>query len=134
MKISFSLRRVFACLTLLSLLFTQMALASYVCPANPEAMASVSEHAARRIEAMPCHQQDKDQPALCHAHAADAGDKFALDKPDAPDVPTFLPVRMAQTILALLVPATSDQAWIKARVAFSPNQPPPILLHCCFRI
>lgn len=135
MKLPSALRRVVACLTLLSLLFTQLALAAYVCPASPAVMASVgAELALSHIEATPCHQQDKDQPALCHAHAADAGSKLSLDKPNTPDVPAFLPVRMAQTILVLLVPDTSYQVSTRTRAAFSPNEPPPTILHCCFRI
>jgi hypothetical protein len=54
-----------------SLLFSQLALARYVCPqqADLQAMAGV-----------PCAGMDLEQPTLCHQHAADASQSFEAVK------------------------------------------------------
>jgi hypothetical protein len=55
-----------------SLLFSQLALAAYVCPAeaNVEAMAAMME------AGQPCKGMDLEQPALCHEHAAPVAKTF----------------------------------------------------------
>lgn len=69
-----------AFLVVLSLLFSQLALAQYVCPqeADAPAMAAMMDAGA------PCDGMDLRQPALCHQHAADPGKTFeALKLPTA---------------------------------------------------
>lgn len=67
----FSRRRSSRCktaiLVVLSLLFSQLALASYVCPSQvaPVAMADMMASGA------PCAGADVEQPGLCHQHAAE---------------------------------------------------------------
>ena len=60
----------------LSLLFSQLALAQYVCPqqADMQAMAAMME------AGQPCEGMDADQPALCHQHSADAAKTFEAVK------------------------------------------------------
>ena len=65
-------------IVVLSLLFSQLALASYVCPqqADVEAMAAMME------AGVPCEGMDTEQPALCHEHSANAAKTFeALNLP-----------------------------------------------------
>ena len=60
----------------LSLLFSQLALASYVCPqqADMQAMAAMAK------AGMPCDAMDQAQPTLCHQQAADPGKTFEAVK------------------------------------------------------
>ena len=130
MKIPNSFRLVVACLTLISLLFMQLALASYVCPAMPGVTNQLSSDAAMKT---PCQQTDLDQPALCRIHASDSGSKLSLDKPDVPDVHAFVPVRIAQTIKALPVIAHAIDLPARSRATYL-HPPPTLILHCCFQI
>lgn len=52
----------------LSLLFSQLALANYVCPAEADAAAMVEMMASGE----PCAGMDPVQPVLCHQHSAEA--------------------------------------------------------------
>lgn len=135
MKLTATTRLIAACLMLISLLFTQLAVASYVCPTVPskavtENFADVSSQAA----SSPCHHQDMNNPGLCHAHASDSANKLSLDKPDVPDVPVFLPVRMAQTIHVSGAASAAHHIAIASRIELPSSAPPNTILHCCFRI
>lgn len=70
-----------------SLLFSQLALAGYVCPGTPdtEAMAEMMASGA------PCEGMDLAQPLLCFQHAADLSLSFERQHP-LPD-PDFLATR-----------------------------------------
>ena len=60
----------------LSLLVSQQALASYLCPAQPDAAAM-----AAMVEAgLPCSGMDEVQPVLCHQHSADPAKTFEAAK------------------------------------------------------
>ena len=81
-------------LVVLSLLFAQLALASYVCPAqqDKEAMADMMAAGA------PCEGMDTEQPVLCHEHAAGMAQSF-----DAVKVPTVSAPLVVQVLPVLLV-------------------------------
>lgn len=75
---------------------------------------------------------DMEQPSLCHAHAQ-VGNQ-SLDKPDAPQVQTFV---AGAYVFALV--------WVDSLVPAPPNRPiqpllnnsgaPPLSIrNCCFRI
>lgn len=71
------LRRRARCLTTaffvaLSLLVSQLALASYVCPQEADVEAMTAMMAAGQ----PCEGMDPQQPALCHQHSADPAKTF----------------------------------------------------------
>ncbi|WP_077038185.1 hypothetical protein [Pelomonas sp. KK5] len=70
-----------ALLVVLSLLFSQLAMARYVCPQQMTAMAG-----------MDCEGMDMDQPTLCHQHAADPGQHFEAAKPATASPPMLLQV------------------------------------------
>lgn len=123
-----------ALIALFSLLFMQVAVASYACPGLQGAGSSDSVAGAEEpMAGMPgCDQPDPAQPALCHAHCLDG--KTSLDKPEPPSVSAATPIVSA--ILVPLLPLLAE-----ARPA--PQQPfflhrttaPPISIrHCCFRI
>jgi hypothetical protein len=114
-------------LAVCSLLYTQFALASYVCPATlmPGWMAAKTQMAD-------CVGVDKQQPGLCHAH----GHKFqqSLDKPDMPQVAPFL----SATLMRVVQPAEPLHVHIAAappaELLSHPTSPPIAIRHCCFRI
>jgi hypothetical protein len=55
-----------------SMLFSQLALASYVCPGQPTAEAMVAMMEA----GLPCDGMDQAQPVLCHQHSSDSAKTF----------------------------------------------------------
>lgn len=95
----------------LSLLFSQLALASYVCPqqADPAAMAAMME------AGIPCEGMDQQQPGLCHQHAADPGKTFEVVKVPAASLPAVIQV--------LVLPTVPDDA---TRLADSPAAAPEV--------
>ena len=93
----------------LSLLFSQLALANYACPAQADAAM-----AAMMAAGLPCEGMDAAQPALCHAHAAGAAQSFEAVKLPAPSLPLLVqmlalpPVLDAAAAVALPVPAVAE--------------------------
>jgi hypothetical protein len=98
----------------MSLLFMQLALASYVCPATqPEP-----------VMAMPCEDmapaQPADTPALCHQHCTNAAQSFEPVK-----LPTLT---LPAVVQVLVVPLRIDVAASEQAVVFASKgeaQPPP---------
>ena len=72
----------------LSLLFSQLALASYVCPGQSDAEAMAAMMAAGQ----PCAGMDAAQPALCHQHAAGSAQSFEAVKLPAVSQPVIVQV------------------------------------------
>ena len=99
----------------LSLLFSQLALASYVCPvqSNAEAMAAMAE------AGIPCEGMDPAQPVLCHQHSADPAKTFEAVKLPVVGLPAIVQV----IELPLVLEAEAAQA--VPPTATSEAQPPP---------
>ena len=97
----------------LSLLFSQFALASYVCPRQVDTTAMVAMMEA----GMPCEGADEQQPALCHQHAADLVKSFEAVK--LPNV--WLPV----VVQMLELPPELDASAARAVGWTVAWQPPP---------
>jgi hypothetical protein len=72
----------------LSLLFSQLALAQYVCPQQADAEAM----AARMAAGTPCDGMDTPQPVLCHQHCADPGKTFETVKLPVVSLPAIVQV------------------------------------------
>jgi hypothetical protein len=104
-----------ALFVVISLLFSQLALASYVCPGQPniEAMAAMAE------AGMPCEGMDQDQPVLCHQHSADPGKTF-----EAVKLPVVGNPVVAQ-VLDLPLVLEAQQACAVPTTATLEAQPPP---------
>lgn len=102
-------------LVVLSLLFSQLALAGYVCPqqAAPAAMTAMME------AGMPCDGMDPQQPALCHQHAADPGKTFEAMKLPAASLPALVQV------LVLPLAPVADAARALPPAAAPEVRPPP---------
>lgn len=92
-----------------------MALANYLCPAQAP-LPSMREMMAAGV---PCAGMDDLQPALCHQHAADAGQVVQAAQVIALSLPAILQV--------LLVPAVlgAGDAVAIPRAATLEAQPPP---------
>ena len=99
----------------LSLLFSQLALASYVCPQQSDMQAMADTMTA----GMPCDGMDLQQPALCHQHAADPGKTFEAVKLPAASLPLVLQV------LELPVVLDADEARTPPVASTREARPPP---------
>lgn len=103
-----------------SLLFAQLALASYVCPqqADPAAMAAMMEAGA------PCQGMDTQQPLLCHQHSADPGKTF-----EAAKLPVVSLTAVVQVLeLPLLLDHEAATALAPAATAEAHPPPDPLFL------
>jgi len=111
----FSRRLSTALVVVLSMLFSQLALANYVCPvqANATAMASMM------ASGQPCEGMDKAQPTLCHEHGADTSQSFEAVKVPAPTLP------MLVQVLELPLALDTDEAIAVPAAATREPQPPP---------
>jgi hypothetical protein len=93
-----------AFLVVVALLFSQLALANYVCPA----MAGMGA---------PCEGMDDAQPVLCHQYAADAAHSVELVKLPSPSVPALI------QLVVLPVAAALDEP--RPAATGSPDLRPP---------
>ncbi len=108
---------------LFSMLFMQLAVASYACPSAGKPVASGAQ----------CAGMDPAQPSLCKAKAANLAAKQALDKPDLPPVLPFVAADLAGTVVAAAwAPDTGESAAVPPDLARS-LAPPHSIEHCCFR-
>jgi len=135
MKMSKPFRLIAALLALFSLLFAQMAVASYVCPGMPLGTAGGAvtlSIGSPPAEMSGCIGMDMAQPGLCQAY--DQAGNQSLDKPEVPAVASFIPVEL---VVALHFPDVASPS------AVTPSQslpltrataPPIAIRHCCFRI
>ena len=120
---------------LVSLLFMQLAVAGYVCPAGMPGMKAevtdVSAHAG-----MPCAgsmsetSKDDVQPALCHAHChSDQQSADTYQLPDLPVMPAIAPVFGKQDGLHISRGVPRQAPLLQRTTA-----PPLSVRNCCFRI
>lgn len=114
------LRRPFHRLTttffmVVSLLFSQLALASYVCPGQREAVAMAAMMAAGE----PCEGMDEAQPTLCHQHSSGT-----VQASDAVKLPAASPPVVVQ-VLALPRILDAGEAVALPMAATAAARPPP---------
>lgn len=117
---------------LLSLLFMQLAVAQYVCPATAS---SKTESSMVMADGMPCAgsmvmTMDEEQPALCHAHCQ--ADTQSFDKYELPPL-VAISALPANFTLAVVVPEFSGAA-LQASHLVHATAPPLAIQNCCFRI
>jgi hypothetical protein len=124
-------RLVAAIVTIFSLLFMQLAVASYVCPGD-----LLGEPAMEYAEEMPasgdCMGSDMEQPARCHAHAQ--ADSQSLDKPASPAVTAFAPVTLFTALPALSATYRPDAPRAGSPLLVRTTAPPLAIRHCRFQI
>ena len=91
----------------LSLMFSQLALASYVCPGQADVAAMAEMMAAGH----PCEGMDPAQPVLCHQHSAGAAQSFEAAKLPVAALPMIVQVLVLPLVLqaveAEVLPAAS---------------------------
>lgn len=78
-----------------SLLFSQLALANYVCPGATDAVVMAEMTAA----GVPCDGMDQAQPTLCHQHSAGVAQSFEAVKVPAPSLPAIVQVLVVPLVL-----------------------------------
>lgn len=118
-----------------SLLFLQLATASYAC-ALPSAPAGNTSMAG-----LPCAQAmldsggamlDQDQPGLCHEHCKGGSQPIEPAAHATPAVPVMFALFV---ISAPAAPAGQADGWQASQVERDSAPPTPhAILHCCFRI
>lgn len=133
MKLRHSSRLLVAAIALFSILFMQLAVASYACPSRGAGQGGPAMAAAMADGGMvACDDMDPVQPSLCHAYGQ-SGDQ-SLDKPAVPPLQPFLAVGFGVLVtpaairdpVSLGLPATAILAHASA--------PPVAIRNCCFRI
>lgn len=102
-------------LLVLSLLFSQMALVNYVCPAGSSGPTMAEMMAA----GTPCEGMDATQPALCPQHAADPGQVVQAAQVVAPSLPAILQVLVVPALLR------AEDAVAIPQASTAEAQPPP---------
>jgi len=123
MKFRRTSRIVAAMVALFSMLFMQLAVASYACPSAANPVATGAQ----------CAGMDPAQPSLCKAKAANLAAKQALDKPDLPPVLPFVAADLAGIVIAdAWAPDSAEGATAPPGLARSLS-PPHSIEHCCFR-
>ncbi|MFZ6719709.1 hypothetical protein [Undibacterium sp. Ji49W] len=137
MKLSRPSRLAAVFIALFSMLFMQLALASYACPGmvmeSSQGNAQVSPFTDNT--SMPgCEGMDKEQPGLCHAHAQDEWSKQSLDKPSMPAVQVFTPAGMVLVIEVADFTIAVPQTTTASRLLSHTTAPPIAIRNCCFRI
>lgn len=102
-------------LLILSLLFSQLAMVSYLCPVQ----ANVQTMAAMMAAGQPCEGMDKTQPALCHEHTKNAAQAFEAIKLPAVSQPVIVQVIELPMVL------DGDLAVAPPMTATAEARPPP---------
>jgi len=133
MRPSRATRLIAAVIAVISLLFTQLALASYVCPdASVQAPRMAMAMKAGMAGMSHCAAMDKAQPGLCLAHGH--ADHQSLDKPDLPQIPPFQALGQILTVVAPDLGARAP-AFVSSGPALARATAPPLAIrYCCFRI
>ena len=110
-------RPTIAFFVVVSLLFSQLALANYVCPGATDTAVMAEMMAAGE----PCDGMDQAQPTLCHQHAAGAvAQSFEAVKVPAPSSPAIV-----QVLVVPLVLDAVEAVDVPMAAATSEVHPPP---------
>jgi hypothetical protein len=102
-------------LAVLSLLFSQLAMASHACPSMRDAAAMARMMAAGAY----CDGMDDAQPALCHEHSISAAQAFESIKLPSPSLP------MVVQVLELPLVLDAPHAIALPQAATPEARPPP---------
>lgn len=120
-----------------AILFSQLAVAAYVCPQPPAA----ADHGAAAMAGMPCAAMmgaasalDPDQPGLCLQHC-----QFGSTGAQPADHAAAVIVAFVALLLFTLIPTVARPAgglaWLTRQRRRDRAPPPPhSILHCCHRI
>jgi len=116
-----------------SMLFTQLALAAYVCPGSPP-VGSGSSDSSSSVMAHPCGDPlgatDTASPSLCAEHCKAAAQSDLVPTP-VPPVALFVTLYRLTPLAPAAVPPHPAAATLSALFAATP---PHAILHCVRRI
>lgn len=134
MKPSRSVRLVAVIVAVFSLLYTQLALASYVCPAGAGAAGAqeMMSDCAAGASVDDCSGMDAERPSLCQAHSQKSDP--TPDRHELPSVPPFAAAGLSLVVVAIVPPAPRLALASQARLQTRSTAPPLAIQHCCFRI
>lgn len=136
MRLSRKSRFVTALVALFSVLFTQLAVAAYVCPSGQIAQAldaAAAAHAAAGHQNMSdCDDVSMDQPVLCKAQTQ-VGSQ-SLDKPQLPELSPFLAVTLVASVMQEDHRLLSVPPQFSGLLLTRTTAPPLAIQNCCFRI
>jgi hypothetical protein len=126
-----------ALIALISMLFMQLAMASYACPdlriAQKQPGASdTSAVMAAHQDMSDCQGADKVTPNLCQAQ--DQAGSQSLDTPHVPQVPAFTAIGLALPVLFLASAYQPPVVQPDAASLTRSTAPPLSIRNCCFRI
>ena len=128
-------RCIAALIALFSMLFMQLAVASYACPAmraGPDNAAVTMTQDSAALAMAGCVGADMEQPGLCHAH--DQAGNQSLDKPDLPQVQPFAAAGLMQALMDVGASYRSPPTEARALTLTRVTAPPLSIRNCCFRI
>jgi hypothetical protein len=108
-------RLAIAILVVVSLLCSQWAVASYVCPAEGGPAAAAKTMAPGH----PCVIPDKARPALCHEHSAGTAQSFEAAKLPAASLPMLVQVLEMPRVMV------APEAGADRAIGSSERRPPP---------
>lgn len=134
MRLPRTSRLVAATIALFSILFMQLAVSAYACPALSLGHDGQMTSSVRTtpVDMVPCQNMDMEQPHLCHA--SHQTDKQSLDKPATPPLSPFVAVGYGLPIsLITLTYQRPLGSPIPAFLTYA-TAPPIAIRNCCFRI
>jgi len=119
---------------LVNLLFMQLAVAAYVCPAGMPGGAR-AELADMKAAGMPCAEamaqaQDDDQPGLCAAHCK--ADQQTSDKPGLPALAALAGQTSDYPLQRVVLPSRAPP--LQSPLLVRAGAPSVAVRHCCFRL
>jgi hypothetical protein len=136
MRLSRRSRFITALIALMSVLFTQLAVAAYECPRTQiaQAMESIAAPgaAAEHHEMPGCGGIGAEESSLCQDHGQ--GGNQSLDKPELPHVSPFITALLVQAVSHddLAYPSTTPAS---TSLSLTRTTAPPLAIqNCCFRI
>lgn len=132
MKLSRPSRLIAALIVLISMLFMQLAVAGYACPAFKIGQVSESMSMDGDQAIAGCEGIDKSQPSLCHAQ--DQAGNQSLDKPSMPHVQPFMAAALTLVFRNIETVDHSADTQPNSVLLARTTAPPLSIRNCCFRI
>lgn len=129
MKLTRPSRFLAVLVAVLSMLFTQLAVAAYACPAGPDSQMATRMAMADMAD---CPEMEAQRSGLCQAHCD--GSHQSLDKPGAPHVQPFVSGELSAVVQLRAVIAPTRTALARPLLSARSAAPPLIIRNCCFRI
>lgn len=136
MRMSRRSRFVATLFALISVLFTQLAVAGYVCPSME--IARAMEPIATSVTAIDHHAMAgcggiaMEKPVLCQDHSLVS--KQSLDKPALPHVAPFMATMLVQAVSHTDSSYQSVNSLTENHLLTRTTAPPLSIWNCCFRI